>query len=44
MLVTELGMVIDVSLLQYENAEPPIVVTEFGIEIDVSLLQLSNAL
>ena len=40
MLVTDEGIVIDVSLLQPQNADEPTLVTEEGIVIDVSLLQL----
>ena len=38
-LVTELGIVIDVKLLQPLKAYPPILVTELGIVIDVKPLQ-----
>ena len=38
-LVTELGSVIDVRLVQPEKAPPPILVTELGIVIDVRLVQ-----
>ena len=40
MLVTELGMVIDVSPLQPLNTLLPMLVTELGMVIEVSLLQL----
>ena len=40
MLVTEAGIVIDVSEVQYSNAPPPMLVTVEGISIDVSELQL----
>lgn len=33
MLVTELGMIMFVRLVQFLNAETPIVVTEFGIVV-----------
>ena len=38
-LITELGIVIDVKLLQPLKAEFPIIVTELGIVIDVKPLQ-----
>ena len=40
MLVTLLGIVIEVRLVQFENAEEPMLVTELGIEIEVSPVQL----
>jgi len=40
MIVTELGIVIDVKLEQFTNALPPIRVTELGIIIDGKLEQL----
>lgn len=43
MLVTEVGIVIVLRLLQYSKALPPILVTEFGIVIDVRLVQKLNA-
>ena len=43
MLVTESGIVIDVSPEQPENAEPSMLVTESGIVIDVSPEQPENA-
>ena len=39
MLVTELGMVMEVSLLQPEKAHPPMLVTELGMVTEVRLLQ-----
>ena len=39
----ELGIVIDVSPLQPENASAPIEVTESEIVIDVKPIQLENA-
>lgn len=38
MLVTELGIVIEVSFIQAINAPPPILVTEFGIVMDVKFV------
>ena len=43
MLVTELGIVILVRLVQPENTDAPILVTELGIVILVSAIQSSNA-
>ena len=43
-LVTELGIVIDVNKVQLLNAPTPILVTEFGIVIDVNEVQLLNKL
>ena len=43
MLVTLSGIVTFVKLLQYRNAESPILVTPFGISMLAKLLQLSNA-
>ena len=43
MLVTELGIVIDVSPLQTANAPEPMLVTELGIVTDDSPVQLENA-
>ena len=40
MVVTELGMVTEVSPLQPENAPPPMVVTELGMVTEVSPLQV----
>ena len=40
MLVTELGILIDVKALQPEKADDPKLVTELGILIDVKALQL----
>ena len=37
MLVTELGIVIEVRLLQLKKASYPILVTELGMVIEVSL-------
>ena len=42
-IVTELGIVIDVKPLQFLNAALPIEVTELGIVIDVKPLQPENA-
>ena len=42
-LVTELGIVTEVRLLQPEKAPYPILVTELGIVTDVKLLQLEKA-
>ena len=42
--VTESGIVIDVSPVQYKNALSPIEVTESGIVIDVSPEQTANAM
>lgn len=38
-LVTESGIVIEVRLVQFQNAWSPILVTEFGIVIEVRLEQ-----
>ena len=43
MLVTLLGMVTDVSPLQWENAQPPMLVTLLGMVTDISPLQSWNA-
>ena len=40
MLVTESGIVTEVSPVQPEKAEPPMLVTESGIGIEVSPVQL----
>ena len=42
MLVTDLGIVIDVRLLQFSKAPIPMLVTDSGIVTDVRLLQLSK--
>ena len=44
MFVTELGMVIEVKLLQLAKAKSPMFVTEFGIVTEVILLQSAKAL
>jgi hypothetical protein len=43
MLVTLLGIVIDVRLVQFSNAQEPMLVTLLGIVIDVRLVQPLNA-
>jgi len=43
MLVTELGMTMDVKLEQLVKAEVPILVTELGMTMDVKLEQLVKA-
>ena len=40
MLVTELGIVTEVRLVQPLNAHTPMLVTEFGIVTEVRLVQL----
>ena len=44
MLVTELGMVMEVREEQYSNAPPPMLVTELGRVMEVREEQSSNAL
>ena len=43
MLVTLFGIVMEVKLLQPENAAPPMLVTLSGIVMEVKLLQPENA-
>jgi hypothetical protein len=40
MVVTELGIIIEVSAVQKPNAYSPIIVTELGMVIEVKFLQL----
>ena len=42
MLVTELGMVTEVRLLQYSNAPRPMLVTELGMVTEVNPLKPDN--
>ena len=44
MLVTELGILMEVKELQREKADPPMLVTELGILIEVKELQLKYLL
>ena len=43
MLVTELGIVMEVKLLQERKAELPMLVTELGIAMEVKVLQPEKA-